>query len=275
VSGAAPGGRRGRRLGRRLVAIGWALAGAGCVIPDPGIQAEDEFVNMGGVRIIEPTPITARADEDCDDLPGVVGCPRVPDNSLPSGLIRPESPLCLCPDGDLGLGGFDLLVEDPDVDDDNEPSDTIIGAFFLDMPPEPDDPRDYLAYKNQLPPEEPARRFRADELFTIERPNPNLKAWAIAPQSRWDLCNDNDGAQIDRGLHQLRLIVTDRPWYRPALVDDEGQPQLDDEGQPQLGDPVTGMPDLPAGATYDSTTYVFECFQEGMEPEGIVCSCEV
>ncbi len=248
--------------------------GLGCIIPDSGIVVEDEYVNMGAVRIIEPTPVTPRADEDCDELPGVPACPEV-DDTLPSGLIRPDSPLCVCQQGDLGLGGFEIFVEDPDVDDVGDPRDDIIGAFFLDMPPNPDDTRDYLAYTNQLPPEEPARPFRAAEVLTIERDDPNLKAWTIAPQSRWDLCNDNDGAKLEVGLHNLRLIVTDRPWYRPLRTDAAGRPLTDEDGEMIFGDPVIGMPDLQAGASYDTANYVFECFDEaGDEAEGIECSCE-
>ncbi|MCA9712292.1 MAG: hypothetical protein KDK70_41025, partial [Myxococcales bacterium] len=162
--------------------------------------------------------------------------------------------------------------EDPDTDEDGDPRDEIIGAFFLDMPADAEDPRDYLAYTNQLPPEEPARRFRASDVPTIERPDPHLKAWTIAEQGRWDLCNDNDGAPVeDPGLHELRLVVTDRPWFRPQLFDAAGRPLEDEEGEPIFGDPVIGVPSLRAGATYDTITYVFECFDE--PPEGTECSC--
>lgn len=274
ASGCAASSRRS--TGRWSGPIGAVLAlwgGLGCIIPDSGIDIEDQYANMGAVRIVEPTPVTLRADDQCDELPGVSLCPRIPD-TLPSGLIRPETPLCVCSQGDLGLGGFEIFVEDPDVDEAGDPRDDIIGAFFLDMPAVPDDPRDHLAYTNQLPPEEPARRFRADDVRTIQRPDPNLKAWTIAGQSRWDLCNDNDGAKVEAGLHQLQLIVTDRPWYRPPLFDAAGRPLTDEDGNPQFDDPVIGMPDLRAGATYDTTRYVFECYDNARPSPGITCSCE-
>lgn len=250
------------------VAVGTG-SGAACIIPDADIRVEDEFVNVGAVRIVEPTPITPRADDDCDERTTLSGCPQL--ITLPSGLIRPDSPLCVCPEMDFGLGSFELFVEDPDIDDEGDPKDAIVGALFLDMPADAEDPRDYLAYTNQLAPEEPAPRFRASDVQTIERPDPHLKAWTIAPQGRWDLCNDNDGVRVEPGLHELRLIVTDRPWYRPAVLDADGKPLIEDGAMVFL-DPVIGMPDLPAGATYDTTTYVFQC-HDSSNPMGIECSC--
>lgn len=257
-----------------LVLGSWVVAAGGCIIPDAGIVVQDEFLNMGAVRIVEPTPVTTRADDDCVERTTLSGCPKIPD-TLPSGLIRPDSPLCLCPEGDFGLGGgFDIFVEDPDIDANGDPKDEILGALFLDMPPDAEDPRDYLAYINRLPPEEPARRFRALEVQTIERPDPHLKSWALGDRGPVDLCNDNDDATIGAGLHELRLIVTDRPWYRPLLRDMEGKPLRDEDGALMYDEPVIGMPDLPAGATYDTTTYVFQCFDSASPTEGIVCDCE-
>lgn len=256
------------------LAIGSTTA---CIIPDAGIVVEDEFLNVGAVRIVEPTPITPRADADCNERTALSGCPQL--NTLPAGLIRPDSPLCVCPavvnagTNDNGIGGFELFVEDPDIDDEGDPKDTILGGLFLDMPADAEDPRDYLAYTNQLPPEEPAYRFRASDVQTIERPDPHLKAWTIAPQGRWDLCNDNDAVKLEPGLHELRLLVTDRPWFRPPELDAMGEPVHDEDGTPRYLDPVIGMPDLPAGASYDTTTFVFECYDGAMPPEGIECNC--
>jgi hypothetical protein len=260
------------RRGRRLAAAG--ICCASCIIPDAGIVVEDEFRNVGAVRIVEPTPVTARADADCDERTPLAACPKL-NVTLPSGLIRPEFPLCVCPSGDIGVGGFELFVEDPDIDEQGDPADEILGALFLDMPADPDDPRDHLAYTSYLPPEEPASRFRASDLQTIERPDPHLKAWTIAPDSRVDLCNDNDGAKVATGLHELRLVVTDRPWYRPAMVDAMGEPVVDEDGEPMFHEPVIGMPDLSSGATYDTTAYVFECHDATTPPPGIECNCDV
>ena len=109
---------------------------------------------------------------------------------------------------------------------------------------------------------------------TIERPDPHLKNWTLAGQPQVDLCNDNDGTPLQPGTHQLRVIVTDRPWYRPVLLDAEGAVLLDDEGESVLGDPVIGMPDLAAGASYDTATYVFQCFDGFDMVEGMQCNCE-
>ncbi len=255
---------------RALALAACSLGASSCVIPDPGVQVQDEFFNIGAVRIVEPTPVTARADADCQERTSLSGCPRVPD-TLPSGLIQPGFPLCVCPGElrDVGLG-FDIFVEDPDIDGQGDPTDDIIGALFLDMPEDPDDPRDDLAYTNHLPPEEPARRFRASDVQTIERPDPHLKAWTL---SRVDLCNDNDGTPLSPTVHQLRLVVTDRPWYRPRLVDAQGNDILED-GQPTFGDPVIGAPDLAAGATYDTATYVFECLDASSPTQGTECNCD-
>ncbi|MCH9683311.1 MAG: hypothetical protein K0V04_17885 [Deltaproteobacteria bacterium] len=261
--------RRGGALGLYLVTV------SGCIIPDSEISVQDEFLNLHAVRIVEPSPVTERADSDCRERTSLSGCPRVPD-TLPSGLISPGFALCVCQEGERDLGlGFDVFVEDADIDGQGDPTDDIIGALFLDMPDQPEDPRDFLAYTNHLPPEEPARRFRASDVQTIERPDPHLKAWTLGDQSRVDLCNDHDSPKDEfDGLHELRLIVTDRPWYRPALVDADGNAILDDNGLPSFADPVVGMPDLAAGATYDTASYVFQCFDASDPPEGVECNCE-
>ncbi len=257
---------------RRACAATLAAASA-CIIPDAGIVVQDEFLNMGAVRIVEPTPVTARADEDCAERTPLSGCPQIP-VSLPSGLIR--APLCVCPgsDGEFGLGGgFDIFVEDPDVDAAGDPKDEILGALFLDMPPDAEDPGDYRAYTKRLPPEQPARLYRADQVQTIERPDPHLKSWTLGDGRPVDLCNDDDGSKIEPGLHELRLLVTDRPWYRPVMLDEKGEPLKDEDGELLFYDPVIGMPDLPGGATYDTTTYVFRCYDASSLPAGIECNC--
>jgi hypothetical protein len=260
--------------GGGLVA-GALVAGSGCIIPDAGIVVQDEFLNTGAVRIVEPTPVTARADDDCADRTPLSGCPYIP-ASLPSGLIRSDSPLCVCPPdyNDFGLGGgFDIFVEDPDIDVGGDPKDEILGALLLDMPADAEDPRDYLAYITRLPPELPARLVRASDVQTIERPDPHLKSWTLGERGPVDLCNDNDNIKLEPGLHELRLIVTDRPWYRPLMRDEMGEPVYDEEGELVYLDPVVGMPDLPTGATYDTTAYVFRCY-DSAAPEGIECDCE-
>jgi len=274
-------GPRSRRWSTRLVGtVGRAAptlavwGGLACIIPESHIVLQDEFQNMGAVRIVEPTPITPRADQDCDDRTDLPGCPQLAD-TLGTGLVRPQTPLCECPSGkDFGLQSFDIYVEDPDADGDGNPTDDIYGVLILDMPADATDPRPYLAYRAQLPSDEPARRYRAADVRTIERPDPNLKIWTIG-QPNLDLCNDNGGMTAGIGVHTLRLVVTDRPWYRPVMLDADGKVVTDDEGEAVYLDPVVGMPDLAGGATYDTAAYVFQCFDANDPPEGIECSCEV
>lgn len=283
--GPACDGRRSRALVGRpargprmavgvLVASTICASSAGCIIPDAGIVVQDEFLNVGAVRIVEPIPVTDRADDDCAARTILSGCPQIPD-TLPSGLIRPELPLCVCPpDWFNRAGGFEIFVEDPDIDAQGDPKDELYGALLLDMPPDAEDPRDHLAYTSRLPPEAPAQRFRALEVQTIERPDPHLKYWSLGDGGAVDLCNDNDGSAVEPGLHELRIIVTDRPWYRPIMVDATGEPVRDEDGDLVYHDPVIGMPDLAAGATYDTTTYVLQCFDSAAPPPGIECNCE-
>ena len=49
----------------------------------------------------------------------------------------------------------------------------------------------------------------------------------------------------------------------------------DEDGALVYDEPVIGMPDLPAGATYDTTAYVFQCYNGSAPPEGIECNCDV
>lgn len=266
-----------RRLGRGAVVLAGFVGVMGCVIPDGGINIEGEFDNPGAIRIVEPTPITPRADQDCDERTIFGGCPTLPDTA-PTGLIRPESPLCVCPGGaDLGLGKFDLFVEDPDRDEEGNARDDLLGALFLDVPPGTTDIGEYLAYVNLLAPDEPATRFLGAQLEAIERAAPVLKSWELVPpdRQRIDLCNNNDGTPLSPGLHQITVMVTDRPWFQPVVLDEDDNIVVDEDGEPELGEVFYGVPDLAGGATYDTTSYVFQCFDAADPPEGIECNCEV
>ncbi|MEX1362284.1 MAG: hypothetical protein AB1Z98_04115, partial [Nannocystaceae bacterium] len=176
---------RGPRSSAVAVGVAGLLGSLGCIIPDADIVVEDQFLNPGAVRLVEPAPVSERADEECDRLTTLGGCPQLSD-TLPSGLINPaDFALCVCAGGrDLGLGEFDIFVEDPDVDEQGDPKDDILGVLLLDMPADATDPSLYVSYTSLLPPDEPARRFRASVLQTSERPDPHLKAWTIAGQPR-------------------------------------------------------------------------------------------
>lgn len=273
----------------------WALpvlAAAGCIIPDADIRAVGDFDNEGAVRIVHPIPITDDAHQACaeiDDEGGFAECPGVP-AGLPTGLL--SGGFCRCPEGERdGRAAlrFDIFVEDADVDEDSTPSDDVLGAFLLDVPSGATDLGPYLAYSNFLPPDQPAELFTAGEFPTIERPNPNLRSWTIGVDEV-DLCNDNNGQKLgaldpapppgealdparNDGLHELRIIVTDRPWYRPPLYDEDGDIVTDDDGQIVLDDPLFGVPDLAAGATYDTRSFVFRCHSPAAPPQSGDCNC--
>jgi hypothetical protein len=211
-------------------------------------------------------------------------CP-LPPITLPTGLIRlPGQTFCVCPEGlvdDDALFTFDIYVEDPDVDREGLPLDDLYAVFLLDVPPDATDVGDYIAYRNYLDPNEPARLVllgSGSYLEPIERPRTNLKSWALGVDERVDLCNNNEGSKLpmdeEQRLHSLRLVVTDRPWYVPVAFDDKGLPIADDQGGVvREGEPLVGVPDIPGGATYAVAHYVFECLTEDMIPDANVCSC--
>ena len=227
------------------------------------------------MRLVERTAITPRADEACGELDGFSFCPNFPD-SVPSGALTPDGvldgPLCRCPAGDGNAPSFfRVFVEDPDLDDDGRPADQIFGALLLDYPPGTTDPAPFLAYTSFLSPDEPARLDRAADATPIGRPDANLKTWTLgALLGTLDLCNNNDGAQLDAGLHELRLIVTDRPWYQPYVLDADGNVERDGEGEPLRLEPVIGVPDVAVGATYSTKSFVFRCNEPSEEVE---CNC--
>jgi hypothetical protein len=74
-------------------------------------------------------------------------------------------------------------------------------------------------------------------------------------------------------VHELRVIVTDRPWYQHVELDADGAIVLDEDGEPVRGDPVFGVPDLPAGATYDTRAFVFSCGDSVAGGDTTTCNC--
>ncbi len=262
----------GQRYSRTLAIAGGAalLTAAGCIIPDSEIRDQDDFLNPGSVRIVEPTPITQAANDACGERESFSACPTL-DDTLPSGELKGQGPLCVCPERDDNAPqGFEIYVEDPDKEEGSgRPADDIFGVFLLDVPPDATDLSEYQAYLSALPPDESARDFTG-EFRTIERDTPGLRSFTVGgfTGGAFDVCNDNDGAKLEPGPHELRFLVTDRPWFAP--IDPTGE--LDEEGNPARLDPLIGIPDLPAGATYASTAFVFRCI-DSATPEGATCAC--
>ena len=257
-----------------------------CIIPDSGIRLQEVFENPGRVRIIQPTPVTDDADEACDDASELLlRCPLPPDNTIPQGLIDdPQLPFCVCPAGnrdDNALQPFEIYVEDPDLDEQGAPRDTIFGVFLLDPEPDAaDDPSGSIAYENYLRPTTPAEVLQSISIGpyrdSIERATPRVRSWWIGLDTGpVDLCNRNGENRLAPGLHELRLVVTDRPWYVPVELDAKGEVQRDDEGNVLRKDapPHVGVPDLPGGATYDVATYVFRCGNGTTSEPDPACRC--
>ncbi len=278
--------RVGVRVGGSLLLIGLVGSAGACVFPDTDVDVVGDLTNPGTVRIIEPIPLTPEADAACAEaVPGFGACP-LPPNTTPFGLLHDEQrPLCVCPDGDGNeLGIIDVYVEDPDVDEEGQPRDTILGALMLDVPTDIDpadfDPADYLAYENLLSPTTPAQRAQLG-LFSyrdaIDRPTPQVRTWALASATtqKVDLCNDNDGDPLSPGLHTLRLVVTDRPWYVPVTLDEDGRPIREKGTLVRVADaePMIGVPDLPGGATYAVANWVFRCL-DAADPSVTTCNCK-
>lgn len=258
-------------------AAAWLLIAAGglcggCIIPDRGIRAESDDANPGAVRIVESIPVVADLLESCEADPrdpsyDPRGCPQVP-SALPQGFIR-RDPFCACPAGDDNvLPEFELYAEDPDRRRD-APADTLYAVALLDLDPGTDAPQNYVAYEEHLTP------GGAGE-YVPAFPTPDLAEPLVPSVGReknglWkfrfgkdggdgvDLCNDDNGQTLAVGLHNLQIMVTDRPFFRPARLDAEGEPVLDAAGRPVLLPTQYGMPDLAVGATWAVANYVFEC----------------
>jgi hypothetical protein len=278
--------RRPAEFVRRTLHAGGGLAVVlctTCIIPDAGIQLQEVFDNPGVVRIIQPIPITPEADEACADASEVLlRCPVPPGNTVPFGLIDlPQQQFCVCTGrDDNALQPFEIFVEDADLDDEQRPKDQLFGAFLLDVDPLLEgDPSQYVAYENYLPPEVPARNYylpTGTYADAIERPTPRVRSWSLGLDDPVDLCNDNRGDRLEPGLHEVRLVVTDRPWYVPVELDERGNVQRNRDGTlvRKDEDPWIGVPDLPGGATYDTATYVFRCGNGlGTTEVDSTCSC--
>ncbi len=249
-----------------------ALAGA-CIVPDKDIVIEGVFTNPGAVRIVERIPVGEDANLACDEASQEVStCPQVPAAGyLPSGWI--PTPLCVCPAGasdDRAFGEIRVYAEDPDVDEDGDPKDDLFAALLLDFDPFVDEPSDRVAYRNYLQPDRPAEKVTSSAYENvIGRADPQLRFFRIVgPEGVVDLCNDNEGDKLEPGVHSLKIVVTDRPWFTPVERDAEGNPVKDpDTGEPILLPQLVGHPDLAAGATYDTKSWVFSC------GEGDECAC--
>lgn len=228
-------------------AVGIAVA---CIIPDEQIQIVISDLNNYPVRFVEAIPLDEAARCACSPscqcpLPGVTGIPT---------YLDPQDPayqFCICGDNKVDNGrllGLEIYVEDQD-EVDGAAGDSLYAAALLDWDPTSgDSPFDYVAYRGYLDPRRPlVLSYSSYESFVIKRPRPHVRQITLKdPETqRFDFCN-GAGRPVGPGFHTLTLIVTDRMWFKR-----EGEITLD------------GVPDIAAGATYDTRTYVFMCHEEG------------
>jgi|GEM_PF-1916482 len=282
-----------------------ALA-AGCIIPDRDIDTEEVEGNLGAVRIVEATNLPASFYEACNPTKDDerVTCPQVPTGRR-SGLVaqRDETgnilPYCVCPDGFVDtrtVPSFFLYAEDSDRDGPG-PADTFFAVALLDLDSDTDAPQEFVAYEQHFAPGTRGEPFSLDELTednldpidvdaasglpilfpSDTREDNGLIRFRFGKNSDvgTDLCNDDNGARLSAGMHTLTIMVTDRPFFTPPLVDAEGEPVLGIDGRPQRAPTQWGMPDIAAGATWAIANYVFECIADPADTPGqdSVCAC--
>ena len=265
---------RGARIG-----IGLVVVLGSCIIPDREIEILGGPDNPGAVRILEDAPITPMMAELCfspdDRIADGSFCPEREVTDRSSGLVAsPEGPFCICPAGDdRAIAPFRIIAEDPDLED-GDPRDILYGAALLDPDPLSDTPFNDVAYQNYW--EACGAGLELGTRPGLERES--YAAWAFpfddaTGSERVDLCNDNNGRALDPGVHTLQFMVTDRPFFRPALRGPDGEARVDSNGDPLLGPVQCGVPDLSAGATYATINFVFECRPEDAPGPGQTCSC--
>ncbi|HEY8374966.1 MAG TPA: hypothetical protein VIK91_00700, partial [Nannocystis sp.] len=133
------------------------------------------------------------------------------------------------------------------------PRDNIYAALFRDLPPHSPDPYNYRDYFETLNPELPLDLADVDYSPHARR-DPHLRELVLGDTDfPLDLCNGGR-ERLAPGLHTLTVMVTDKPWWVT-----------------ERGVTLVGIPDLSAGATFDTVTYVFHC--HAASPDDSKCRC--
>lgn len=177
---------------------------------------------------------------------------------------------CTCPAGQRdgsAQRSWDLYLEDRDGASDDD-HDELYVALLLDYVPGRDVPMDSVAYTDYVDPSIPlnpplTREFL--EFFPIDRPDPKLRIIQFGSNvEAFDFCNRSGRGPLAPGYHSLRVVATDRPWFRnsrPIDIDtgaDTSGLESETDGL-EMGNTQVGVPDINAGASHDSLTYVFHC----------------
>ena len=254
-------------IGHSLAAAGGALAVfvTACLIPDTGIVLSGDQ-NSNAVKILERAATSVEVDCACDpassvtcpsDLPPSAWfpnpCPQPLAFNIPHLMDRDEAQyeFCSCPAGEADISplpGVEIFVNDLDVDDQGDPLDELYAVLLLDPSPE-DNPTLSVAYENYLNPNLSLSDF-SENYQPIQQPRAKLRRVLIRDTNGdWDLCNGN-GYPLDRGWHQMTLIVTDRPWFAAADIEDASAPPIIQRG----------VPDFTTGATQDQSHFSFFCY---------------
>jgi hypothetical protein len=251
------------------------LLASACILPDRDIRFESGLDNENAVRIVQRAPITAQMDALCNpEDPDVdfddTFCPQVM-RTRASGLVRPtQGDFCVCPNGDQrAIEPFEIYAEDADREGDSA-KDGIFGVALLDPERAVDYPWDSIAYEKYWTPGREGERIADGAEQVNDRTAPpngrdpvGLTVFQLgATEPDIDLCNDA-GRPVAPGLHTLRFMVTDRPFFRASTFF---------SAEEVFGADQFGVPDLAAGATYATIDYVFEC--RDLADDDADCACE-
>ncbi len=278
--------------------LGWVMAGVvasavvvtACILPHR-IQATDENrSNRHPVRIVDAMLLPPEADDACIaksmDLDECPQPGQSPETVLPK-LLDPNKNVdyefCSCPEGQRdsrAQNAFAVYIEDRDGADSLN-YDILYAALLLDYDPSRPVTEDIVRYQSYIDPEAevPPPLSLADEQLPLGRPDPLLRRLQLGNSAtRVDLCNASGSGPLAPGLHTLTLMVTDKPWFTEELpFEDEdsetGPPTVETAGIQEVSHP--GVPDLANGASFDTVTYTFNCFDHATAGElGVNCGCE-
>lgn len=244
----------------RLCALAALCAGAACVLPDLEIDVEDEQItNRNAVHIVEPVLLLEAAHDGCPE--SFCQQPYLrPDNALPYFLAPETYPFCSCGPNETSaktLSSFKLFVEDRDEEPRSRtPKDDLFAAFFIDLAPSDPRPPSKQAFQGRVIPDDEPLDLAEEDYNPFLRSEPHLRQLPVGEyEIPLDPCNHADDQPLPVGFHTLKIMVTDRPWYKAKNI------------------PQVGVPDLARGATFDSVTYVFYCLDGKSDENAERCLC--